>query len=170
MDTIDVELEVGTYPQEGNPPVKFQTIHLILNGERVKATFDPYVLPYAGLFKFTTMEITTCGCGVAGCAGVFEGSKIERNDHKVTVTRIDDNLPSESYQFTTTDWDAATVKVIELMRQVAKLREAEGYDRHGDDAAYDGILHFEDEAQFESDLQRGIEYIRERPHPEEILL
>ncbi len=158
MDTIDVELDVGVHTNESGPDSKYQNINLILNGVTVAEPFDCFTLIYSKLFKRCIMEITTCSCGNAGCAGVFYGSKIHRKARSVEVTRIDDRLPNRFYRFSKPDWDGAIDKTIAILYQVADLREKEGYDGYEGPDAYDGILGFNSKEEVDDRLKYGYDW------------
>ena len=170
MDTIDVELEIGTRTHEDGTVGKFQYIHLVLNGKRISAPFDCFRLIYSTSFKRTVMELTTCGCGNAGCAGVFYGSKIKRKARSVEVTRIDDQLPNRFYRFPLQQWDDAVTKTIELLYKLAYLRETEGYNGYEGPDEYDGIFGFNSRDEVTDRLDRGLEWTKRHEQNYEHLL
>lgn len=149
FDTIDVSLEVSTY-KDGT---RYESINLVLNGEVVAGSFNAYSFGFSGATKRETMEVRTCGCGVAGCAGIFYGTKIKRRRFTVEWRDIDSGLPKRFYNFDRNDYEAAIAKTFSLMRQVAEIREARGADRDGEKEAYDGILSFWSIEDFEETVE-----------------
>jgi hypothetical protein len=145
IDTIDVSLESSTF-EDGT---RYESINLVLNGETVKGPFNAYAFGLTGVTKRGTMEIRTCGCGVSGCAGIFDGTKIKPRRYTVEWRDIDSGLPKRFYSFLRADYEAAVVKTFSLMRQVAEIREARGASRDSENEAYDGILSFWNVEEFE---------------------
>lgn len=149
LDTIDVGLDERHYGDDQY----LEFIYLILNGEAVKGTFDAYEFGISGLLKSSktrTIEILTCGCGVAGCAGIFEGTRVKRRRHTVEWRDIDCGLPKRFYNFDRAQYDSTVAKTLQLMRSIAEKREARG---SSDDDFYEGILHFWTVKGFEDALQ-----------------
>ena len=141
LDTIDVRYSETTY--ECGTMIEY--ISLILNGEPVKGTFDAYAFAFPSTKKVSKEEILTCSCGVAGCAGIFDGTEVKRRRYTVEWRDIDCGLPKRFYSFDKVAYDAAVAKVMQLMFEIAAKREARGYDED----TYDGILGFHSVADLE---------------------
>lgn len=129
MDTIDVEIREIIE----NRPI----ICLILNGEYVASTFNVYKFIVSHLYKRGTFEILTCTCGEAGCAGIFEGTKIKNRKHTVEWRDIDCGLPKRFYSFDRRQYLSTIDKAIQLIYDVAKYKQDMGMTDH---EYYDAIL------------------------------
>lgn len=121
MDTIDVELltEHGL------------EIGLILNKERVAATFSPMALVVSfNNFKKVDEDILTCSCGVSGCAGIFYGTTIKVRRKTVEWRDIDSGLPKRFYSFDRNQYKSVVNKITEYLQYIASQNEmnnADGY-------------------------------------------
>lgn len=142
LDSINVILQV-----EDNR----HSIHLILNDQPVQGTFDPYEFAFSGNTRHALVELLTCSCGVAGCAGIFEGTRIKTRRRTVEWRDIDSGLPKKFYAFDIASYKAAQQKVLFLMRQMAEMREVANLD---EDSAYDGVCAFWTIDEFERGLVR----------------
>lgn len=131
MDTIDAKITV--YDE------RLHTITLILNGEDVPGNFDPMEFIISPLYKKAKFELMTCGCGEAGCAGIFDGTVVKNRRYTVEWRDIDCGLPKRFYSFDKREYAAMTEKVIMLMREIAKAREELEITRN---RTYDGVLEF----------------------------
>lgn len=128
MDSIDVELTKYT---DTSYNIDHEDIVLVLNGEKVEGVFDSMgfvATPFRP--KNYTDEVLTCGCGHAGCAGIWDGTKIKRRRHTVEWRDIDSGLPKRFYSFDKTQYDAAVAKTLALLRGIAERREGTDRDHY----------------------------------------
>jgi len=101
-------------------------IYLKVNGEDTKGCLDELV------FAITTYPIDrkfifTCTCGVAGCAGWFDGIKVKVRRNTVEWTVLD---PSESrgmtigrfHSFNRAQYESVQRQVLEFCKEIAEYR------------------------------------------------
>lgn len=153
LDSIDVKHFCPDDP-EGN---LYDRIILILNGEDVPGVFDAVDFACSNELKQCTLELLTCSCGVSGCAGIFEGTKIKRRRFTTEWRDIDCGLPKKFYSFNNEDYDNAIKKTIEIMRVIAKKREDSGINGQEE---YDGLFNFWTVAEFDKYFSRHIKWVR----------
>lgn len=134
MDTIDLELITKWYPEDKESDMY---IGLVLNGELIERPFDPYELIASTLYKRVQCEILTCGCGNAGCAGIFHGTYVKNRRSTVEWRDIDCGLPKRFYSFNKNQYMNVVWGAKLLMQQVAKYRQD-----HIKDEYYYGPMNF----------------------------
>ena len=140
MDTIDVKYDL----RDGN-----HEIVLILNGEEVLGTFDCFFFIHSILTKFSVCELLTCTCGVAGCAGVFFGTRVKVRKNTVEWRDIDSGLPKSFYSFDKQDYLVAIKKTKSLF--YSNIIGVECEDPYS-------LCSFDSYKEFESCLKRGQEW------------
>lgn len=148
MDKIDVELVPS---DTGNV-----TIQLILNDTPVNGIFDPFAFIGTQYKKFITTELMTCSCGVAGCAGIFEGTKSKIRKYSVEWRDIDSGLPKRFHSFDKKEYMNTIQKCIDIMYDLAKKRESGETPVDAEIDRYDLFLSFGTVA----DLERTLEHIK----------
>jgi hypothetical protein len=141
LDTIDVE-KYSTKRDDGS--LSYQGITLLLNGLPVKGTFDAIEFATSlSVGKKVTGELMTCSCGNAGCAGIWEGTKIKVRSRTVEWTDIDSGLPKRFHSFDRVAYAAAIAKTVTLMKEIAAENAVrvknEDYDR------YASLINYESE-------------------------
>ena len=153
MDTIGIALDDGS---EWN-----NHISLVLNGERVPGTFDVFELIASQYAKKTLCEIMTCSCGVAGCAGIFDGTTVKLRRNTVEWRDIDCGLPKKFYSFTRSNYFETIEAVVIELYDIAKLREISFKPVPEDDILddyYDTFYNFYTVNDLERILKRIKEY------------
>lgn len=154
-DTIDVEHTQSEY--EGRI---IHGIALILNGQKINGTFDARVFAATKDFEDITIEILTCGCGHAGCAGIFYGTKIFRKKDSVEWSDIDCGFPKKNYKFSVKMYDAAVEKTVKIMYDIATLREQTfADDPESGDWDYH-ILSFANVKELEASMQHTAKWLK----------
>lgn len=149
-DTIDVALKTSI-ADVWDETVEYMV--LILNGEEVKGNFN--VMEFVcsdAVVDHAKLELMTCSCGSAGCAGIWDGTEVKRGQFITEWNDIDSGLPQKNYSFTNKWYDAAIDKAKVLMLEVAKRREVTGRS----DGDYDGLMSFWSVKEFES-IMKSIE-------------
>lgn len=119
LDQIDVELKRIRF--EGQ---EFIRIVLILNGEEVKGTFDPFEFAVPSL-RQANWYLMSCSCGIAGCGGYTHGVNVKRRAHTVEW-RDKEKSPTFAKRFYSFDrlaYEAVQEKCMDLMHSVAWERE-----------------------------------------------
>lgn len=115
LDTIDIEKHVEVY-ESGS----LEKLVLVLNGTPLKGTFDAGELAISlAINREDDLEIMTCSCGNAGCAGINYGTTIIPGDHIIRWEDIDCGLPNKSYRFDRKRYEAVIDKAIRLMKELA---------------------------------------------------
>lgn len=78
MDTLDLYIKEEQYESD---KVIYQFIQFTVNGKELpKIDEVDFIRSYRNTFN---IELFTCGCGVAGCAGWFDGVDIKNRKHTV---------------------------------------------------------------------------------------
>lgn len=150
-DKIDVQLVRN---DNGN-----HYISLILNDSPVKGTFDAYDLIGTMYAKRMLIELLTCTCGVPGCAGIFEGTKIKHRKYSVEWRDIDSGLPQKFYSFDVENYRATVNKARDIMYSIA--RERENGDAVSDDIdRYDRFYRFNSVKELEDSLEYQKEWTK----------
>lgn len=152
FDSISVALVM--YPSEDG--VLHEDISLVLNGEKVSGTFDPYTLSETLLLERSEAEILTCSCGNAGCAGIFDGTAVKRRRYTVEWRDMDCGLPKKFYKFKRAEYEAAAAEAIQLMRGIVTRREINPTIEQ--DYYYAGPLSYTTVREFEKSLERSSEW------------
>jgi hypothetical protein len=129
---------------------------LILNGERIKGSFDAFAFMHSTLTKKRDIELMTCSCGVSGCAGIFYGTTVKVRRHTVEWRDIDCKFPKRFYSFDRATYELLTVWVRIVFGEIG-LKASEGYFG---DWGYDYPLHyFQTEADFNHAVVRDKAWI-----------
>lgn len=126
LDTIDVELVLDEVAEDAEEVMYHDSwIALLLNGERVRGTFDAFefAVPRS---KNANWYLMTCSCGIAGCAGYHYGINVKRrlrtvewHDHetdKVTFAK-------RFYSFNKYEYEVAQDKCLNLLYAIVNERE-----------------------------------------------
>jgi hypothetical protein len=143
LDTIDVISGESIY--DCGTVVEY--VSLVLNGEVIEAAFDSILFVASAELSGLTLELLTCGCGVSGCAGIFEGTKVKRRRYTVEWRDIDCGFPKKFYSFSAVDYDATVAKTTRLLRHIAECRDEMPYeDRYG-------VLGFDGTEQLENSFR-----------------
>ena len=153
MDTIDVIY--SEYISKDGTVSEY--LALELNGTLVKGTFDAYTFISSGELKKSELELLTCSCGVAGCAGIFYGTQVKRRRYTTEWRDIDCGFPKRFYNFDNNDYNEAIAKTLRLLRNMAECREAAG--KVWEDYDYDSDYRFHSVAELESQLAYNKEWV-----------
>lgn len=116
LDTIDV----GVTP--ANEKNLHDAVHLILNGECVKGTFEPLSLLISSYYRICSIDLLTCSCGSAGCAGIFDGTEVKKRRHTVEWRDIDCGLPKRFYRFDRKEYEKVVEKSVTLIKDIVSKR------------------------------------------------
>lgn len=135
LDTIDVT-DTSFTTEDGR---RLSGIGLVLNGELVKGTFDELMFVCASSFKqLYNIELMTCSCGNAGCAGIFYGTNIKHRRYTVEWRDIDCGFPKRFYNFGAVEYKATVEKARNLILGVvegyASRQHKEDYYEYGIDS------------------------------------
>ncbi len=136
MDTIDVRYNFRENCHE---------LILVLNGVDVPGVFDYFYFMQSTLTRLSIKELLTCSCGVAGCAGIWWGTRIKVRKHTVEWRDVDSGLPKRFYSFDKQDYLAAIEKTKDLIINNVVGVECDEYS----------WLSFETQKQFEQYLERS---------------
>ena len=126
LDTIDVQFRYDE--EDGEHAI------LVLNGVELRQAFDVFNFVASCGLPHVTVEILTCSCGNAGCAGIFEGTEVKTRRYTVEWRDIDSGLPKRFYAFNRVMYDTVAIKTVERMQALAEEREnleSEEYDFSG---------------------------------------
>ena len=105
-----------------------QAIHLVVDGVLIDHLFDPMevIVPLRLLDKLgiVLLDLFTCSCGVAMCAG-WGGFEVICNKEIVTVQNLSEetNQVPDVWTFGRQDYIAAQMKATEFMIYIAQERE-----------------------------------------------
>lgn len=123
MDSIKVELSYDeTSDDEEEQNFRFLCASMHLNGVPLKETV--YLISLLE-DKNGEYEIFTCSCGIAGCAGIWEGIKVKFRKHTVEW-RIPRNagydfLDKTFYSFSRKEWGDMCAYIRYAVKELAKL-------------------------------------------------
>jgi len=149
LDTIDVQLSDHGHGEY---------ISLVLNGEAVEGTFDYHLFAMLGSVKSITIELMTCSCGCAGCAGIFDGVAIKRRRYTVEWRDVDCGLPKPFYSFSVEQYDAVTKKARDYMYGIVERRK----DADPDVYQHDGICRSGTIEELEASIRYAEDWLRGR--------
>lgn len=129
-----------------------------IDGEIINITFDPVEFVIAKPKETPrSYEIFTCSCGHAGCAGIFEGISVHKEDNKIVWIDGDSKLKQPRYEFDAERYEEAVVNTLKTLFDIAAYRERYGYVEFPDDHS---ILYFKNVSELNDDLDfrlnRGI--------------
>jgi hypothetical protein len=124
MDILDCYIVENEY-DNGTKITKFQTIRFSVNGKQLPLVdCIDFVLSY--LMKKSQFELFTCSCGIAGCAGWFEGVKVKNRKNTVEWRLLDrkEKLQLEDvkrfYSFSRANYKEVCFKCVELLVKMEK--------------------------------------------------
>lgn len=144
MDILDLYIKETEY-DSGTKVTKFQTIQFSVNGKQLPLIDDlDFVLTYC--MKKSQLELFTCSCGVAGCAGWFEGVEVKNRRNTVEWRLLDrkEKLQRENvkrfYSFSRENYKVVCFKCIELLVEIEKNRKTVPDYIDDDEYAYQGDL------------------------------
>ncbi len=87
----------------------FLSATCVINGEKINQSFSVYA--FLRSVKTGSHEIFTCSCGIAGCAGIWDGIKVKNRRHTVEWrTPVGSNyscLSKRFYSFEKAKYDIA---------------------------------------------------------------
>lgn len=162
MDTIKVNFVEYNY--EGcsgtGETHLIPAIELILNGEKIKGSFDAFTFVLSPLAKKEAITLMTCSCGVPECAGIFDGTLIEVRGNTVEWRDIDSGLPKKVYRFVRDLYEAEVSKAREFFIEIARRTEAGAYGSR-DEYLYN-LYCFPSVAEFEEVEKRAKERYNNR--------
>jgi hypothetical protein len=134
LDTIDVELQNGVVKADPEKYIyedyHYTDIVLILNGDVVKGTFDPFEFAVPRV-RQANWFLLSCSCGIAGCGRYHYGVNIKRRAHTVEWR---DQEQSDGYSkgqtfhkrffaFNRHEYEAVQEKCLGIMHSIAHERE-----------------------------------------------
>lgn len=79
-ERYDNEGKLLSYVQADTPEYML-SVRAVLNGEKQERAFDLWCFMQSR--KTREWEIFTCSCGIAGCAGIYDGIKVKVRKHTV---------------------------------------------------------------------------------------
>ncbi len=163
MDRIEVEFSETSYDNYDNYDYAegsrvIPSISLVLNGQPVKGVFDAFAFMQSLLIKQRPIEILTCGCGVAGCAGIFEGTTVKVRRYTVECRDIDCGLPKRFYQFERSEYEAAIELTRKFFIDIATKAESGHYGTEED--YWHDLYTFESVEEFEKSVKRSTDWIK----------
>jgi len=121
-----------------------------IDGERVNITFDPVEFVIAKPQENPrSYEIFTCSCGHAGCAGIFEGISVHKEDDKVVWIDGDSKLKQQRYEFDSVRYEETVTNTLQTLFDIAEYRELYGYVEFPDDHS---ILYFKNVSELNDEL------------------
>lgn len=168
LDTIDVELIRGTrkYGEQDEP---YEAVVLVLNGERIKGTFDPFEFAVPR-YKNANWYLMTCSCGIAGCGGYHYGINIKRRAHTVEWRDHEpkkDTFPKRFYAFNRSQYEAVQEKALDMIHAIVHEREQTGrpLDGEGEDCYdfdRDQIIHWYSVESLNKSIARYQDFIKRK--------
>lgn len=160
LDRIDVELVRDTYEYDGKTyPNEY--IALLINGKRIEGIFD--VLEFAvPRIKNANWFIMTCSCGIAGCAGYFEGINVKRRASAVEWRDMEHKKNTFSkpfHAFNRAEYEAAQEKGLDLLYALVREREAQPPVDDVDYKLQDNIIRWDSVEALDKSVARYSDFI-----------
>lgn len=139
MNILEIKLKENINNDE---EILNHTFICSIDGESVNLVFDPveFVTTTDSLDKKPkSFEIFTCSCGHAGCAGIFEGISVYREDNKVIWVDGDSKLKHNIYEFEYNLYIKTAQEVLEKLFNVANYRQKFYTKEYFDEYHYDVV-------------------------------
>lgn len=125
MDTLDLYIHENTRTFKDEPKTIIeQIIVFTVNNEKLPLVDSlHFLLSYN---KTVNIELFTCSCGVAGCAGWFDGINVKNRKHTVEWRIMDSKKQRKQtnvnrfYSFSKQNYEDSCLKCIKLLVEIEK--------------------------------------------------
>lgn len=132
LNTIDVRISRHEHQDSDGSVRHFSYISLYIDGERHPQVLDVWEIAFPPKLRIFRSFPFTCSCGVAGCAGWFEGYKVKLRKNTVEWKAIDADEAigrgaKRFYSFDRGQYEDVARRTVDLIHEMVKEREDNQY-------------------------------------------